>query len=177
MKKYIRFGEIPENEESINFFSNEHEKGVSVFNYGFNIDNLRLASSLACRIGKKGYVVTGDEVGVGNDGEPLLKNVNIVEEYKYNNDDLSDYLYDFMVKSFKNAKGDREKDNYYLGVFYKETKKCNKCGKVVEWFIDCCDEGYTKLPSYDKYCFNGVDFTDPIEGFCCELGIKGRKFY
>ena len=113
MKKYMRFGEIPPNERSVNFYSMslddnasfsfdiEHgdvdiayewvkekdlEKGVSVFELDDNnnpiTDNEELEKDLKHRIEKKFvcYIVTGDKVGIGCDGEPLIRNIKILEK-------------------------------------------------------------------------------------------------
>lgn len=125
MKRYIRYGEIPENEKSINFiklsfdenadftyfFENGMnriealkaackrrinsgkitlddilEPGVSVFNADENgnpiIENEAQRISLETRLkqNKKAYIVTGEEVGKGQDEEPLIINIEIIEK-------------------------------------------------------------------------------------------------
>ena len=98
-KKYIRFGDIPENEVSCiwrDTIKVGEEKGVSVYEavmiegqwrvllpfpikkeVGFDLYNF---------IGgvKNGnipmYLVQGDEVGKGTTNEPLLKNVKIIQK-------------------------------------------------------------------------------------------------
>lgn len=114
IKKYLRFGEIPPNEKSINWwkvsldeqaaFSWAYENygyedairhienpdgvfelGVAVFELDENNepiltnDNLKkLFNSLKGE--RKAYIVSGDEVGRGADDEPLLRNIQIIEE-------------------------------------------------------------------------------------------------
>lgn len=168
MKTYIRFGEIPTNQKSINYFTKNNENGVSVFDGNLSLINLRQIN----RIGTKAYIVTGDEVGIGNDGEPLLSNVKIIEEYKYLNEYLSDYIYNVMMKSFNVYIGERDSTNYFFGRFFKETKICEKCGNVIEWYESCCDEGYTKKDTWLEHVFNGVTFKEPKQGFDCDLGVR-----
>jgi hypothetical protein len=98
-KNYIRFGKIPDNEESGIYHGEEQtgkQEGVSV--YPAIIDekgNVAVGLSLPITAttlhtqqhlleydNRPCYLVTGDCVGVGVDGEPLLKNVKIVEEIK-----------------------------------------------------------------------------------------------
>lgn len=121
MKKYIRLGEIPDCERSLNYLKINYdqqedirwsdkqpfdaaewckkncnswknvdieaifEPGVSVFEMDDNgnpvLNNEALSSSWNVRKEqeKPCYVVTGDVVGIGQDGEPLLKNVKIID--------------------------------------------------------------------------------------------------
>lgn len=126
MKKYLRYGEIPEDERSVNFMKlsfreNEDftydliemkrprlealkdacisrlynkeitlddilEPGVSVFNCDDEgnpiIENKDQAITLEClkKENRPCYIVTGDQVGIGQDGEPLIQNITILSE-------------------------------------------------------------------------------------------------
>lgn len=91
MKTYIRYGELPPDGKSkIHNRVGEiigEEKGVSVFEYieGRGIvvpdnqnardDFLKLSNSYW----KPAYLVSGEEVGIGSDKEPLLANVKILK--------------------------------------------------------------------------------------------------
>ena len=93
---YIRFGEIPENEES-SVFRGEYpygkEKGVSVYPAIINKDgsfaigitlpvtrtSLDTFRALMEYESRNVYVVTGKYVGKGTDNEPLIKNVKILK--------------------------------------------------------------------------------------------------
>ena len=93
---YIRFGKIPEREQSEIYQHNKRigfEKGISVYDacYLRNKWNIVLPSKLSTDTldtykkfrfysKSKVYLVTGEEVGIGNDNEPLLKNVEIIED-------------------------------------------------------------------------------------------------
>lgn len=94
-KQYIRIGEIPSDEKSKIYDRIDNsiigeELGVSVFEYieGRGIivpdnqeardDFLKLMNSWW----KPQYIVNGEEIGVGHDGEPLLKNVKIIKTLK-----------------------------------------------------------------------------------------------
>lgn len=90
-KLYIRYGEIPPNEKSkIHNRAGEiigEEVGVSVFEYiegrGAVIPDTEKARDdyfmLSKMYWKNHYLVTGDEVGIGSDGEPLITNVKIIK--------------------------------------------------------------------------------------------------
>ena len=101
-KHYIRIGDIPPNEVSGIYRSGEkigEEKGVSVFD-AIEIDGkwrivlptplseklvndlCSFEMSLHCKAYStpKILLVTGDEVGIGSDNEPLLKNVKVIQE-------------------------------------------------------------------------------------------------
>lgn len=103
-KRYIRFGEIPENEVSGIYCGGEvkvgEEKGVSVYDaveidgewrvvlpnpllkeVGFDLYNF--ISDTKCMVETERrpmYLVQGDEVGKGTTNEPLLRNVKIIKE-------------------------------------------------------------------------------------------------
>ena len=104
-KYYIRIGEIPQNETSSIYRGDNiigKENGVSVYNC-VEINNkyhivmpiplkegqgstyeIFIQSITQCRFKidkpSKVYLVTGDEVGVGNDNEPILKNIKIIKD-------------------------------------------------------------------------------------------------
>lgn len=78
MKKYFRFGDIPVDGKSYNYLTKTKEKGVSAFELIEGIPflwNLQLIDSFCSRLNSEpiSFFVTGEEVGRGNDGEPLLK--------------------------------------------------------------------------------------------------------
>ena len=79
---YVRFCKVPQDERSYNFMRNIKEEGVSVFKADTNnmpiLENAEQAKSLWARLNRRHYLVTGDVVGYGQDGEPLLQNVKVV---------------------------------------------------------------------------------------------------
>jgi len=89
---YIRFGDIPEGERSYNQTDDCYEDGVSV--YAAEIESVPPGSdapAMFVPVGSKTlqilmlaqrdtYLVTGERVGTGVDGEPLLRDVEIVSE-------------------------------------------------------------------------------------------------
>ena len=103
-KRYIRFGEIPENEVSGIYCGGEvkvgEEKGVSVYDaveidgewrvvlpnpllkeVGFDLYNfISNTKHLVETEHRPMYLVQGDEVGKGTTNEPLLRNVKIIKE-------------------------------------------------------------------------------------------------
>ena len=110
---YIRFGPIPKDERSKVFCHGievGHEIGVSAY-HGVEIDgvwhvvfpnpsNCNTIDTLQAFVGGPGpgspssdvvYVITGDQVGTGCDGEPLLRNIRIIKnitgQFVYNGND------------------------------------------------------------------------------------------
>lgn len=97
---YIRFGDIPANEKS-KIYRGEQEIGsensVSVYPafedkegniiLGLNLPitktSLHTQQHLLEYESRPCYLVTGDYVGKGTDGEPLIKNVRIIKEIKH----------------------------------------------------------------------------------------------
>lgn len=87
-KCFVRFGTLPEDGRSINHADGTAEDGVSVYNGEILPSgearptirtNQELGSLLMGLISRKMYIVEGDEIGVGSDGEPVLKNCRIVK--------------------------------------------------------------------------------------------------
>lgn len=94
-KRYIRFGEIPPDGKSKirNHTDNTiigEELGVSVFEFiegrGIVVPNTPQARDDFLKLTnswwKPQYIVIGEEIGVGSDGEPLLRDVKIVKVLK-----------------------------------------------------------------------------------------------
>jgi hypothetical protein len=89
---YVRFGDIPDDERSWNSTDGCYEDGVSV--YDAEVESVPPESDAAgmfVPVGPKTlqilmlahrntYLVTGDRVGMGVDGEPVLRNVGIIAE-------------------------------------------------------------------------------------------------
>jgi len=87
---YVRFGDIPDGEQSYNSTDDCYEDGVSV--YAAEVASVPAESDAAgmfVPVGSKTlqilllahrdtYLVTGEEVGTGVDGEPLLRDVEII---------------------------------------------------------------------------------------------------
>ncbi len=88
---YIRFGDLPKGGKSRNWASGKYENGVSVYRARYNVNTgtyqtfgaLPGAEIAHLLRGSKILLVTGDKVGTGSDGEPLLANVIIIAELKY----------------------------------------------------------------------------------------------
>ena len=90
-KLYIRYGEIPPDEKSkIHNRAGEiigEEAGVSVFEYiegrGIVVPDNEIARDdffkLSNTFWKNHYLVSGEEVGIGSDGEPLINNIKIIK--------------------------------------------------------------------------------------------------
>lgn len=170
-KIYIRFGEIPENEQSKigngaigeGYKCIGYEIGVSVWDAVLLDDGYHLVAPIngnsatygdfssyafpddcyGCRPDDKIYVVSGDEVGKGSDNEPLLKNVKIIKQLPF------DY---FKYKN--NSKYEIKPSTEFVDVlpvsqYLKESKSCWKysaMNKNKKWFFykhkPVCDNSY-----------------------------------
>jgi hypothetical protein len=86
---YIRFGDIPDGERSHDHTNDRQEAGVSV--YAATVEASADHAGVYHPTGQKlqqvlllahrdTYLVTGEEVGRGEDGEPLLRDVEVVCE-------------------------------------------------------------------------------------------------
>lgn len=107
---YVRFCKIPNDECSYNFMRNRKEKGVSVFRADENgmpiLENAEQAKSLWARLHRRHYLVTGDVVGTGQDGEPLLQNVKVIRRLHLDRSQLENLitatferLFEFKLKT------------------------------------------------------------------------------
>lgn len=102
---YIRFCKVPHDERSYNFMRNEKEIGVSVFKADINnmpiLDNAEQAKSLWARLHRRHYLVTGEVVGTGQDGEPLLQNVKVVRRLQLDRTTLEQLITATFERLFK----------------------------------------------------------------------------
>ncbi|GCF11986.1 hypothetical protein [Dictyobacter arantiisoli] len=89
---YIRYGNVPKGGRSTNYATGRKEQGVSVYaatydlNTGAIVFDGRLsgAGTLAfVSSDRTPHLVTGHYVGDGSDGEPLLRQVQVVAELSY----------------------------------------------------------------------------------------------
>lgn len=104
---YVRFGDIPSNEKSKIYRGEEeigYENGVSVYP-AFELNgNIVLGLTLPITMttlytqqhlleydNRPCYLVSGDYVGKGTDGEPLIRNISIIKR-----------LYNYRIKEFEN---------------------------------------------------------------------------
>lgn len=193
MKKYIRLGEIPADGKSVNFlkltkkqiddfrFASIPEEckecGVSVFASGEDgmpfFENLRQVSSFCCRYGSERiYEVTGEEVGIGQDGEPLLSNVEIIKSRRISAEKARACVLSFMCRNFKNIQpgNDPEIDKFGFFHFYEDDRINIITGERVPYFAACGSE-WVKVPGRDVYTVCGWTFSDPVPGLDVRLGI------
>lgn len=204
MKRYLRFGNIPKNRKSINFFklTNEenedftyalemgdidkafsmipeyaYEDGLSAFELNDGdmpaLTNLQLVSSLLERLDDEVYIVYGEEIKKGNDGEPLVK-VEKTERASIDKSELIDYTLSVLCSNFVNQEYDETK-NYNenrLFSFYKEYKINKKTGEKVDRWERTKGNNWELLPGINEFVFNGWTFSNPIAGFDTNLGIR-----
>lgn len=177
--KYLRFGEIPKNGKSINFFKitndqsdyfsdcirmgyidqayenipeDAYEPGLSVFDMDANglpvLGALRRMISLCARLDDPAYIVNGNQIGEGNDREPLVV-INSAKPVQIEKEKLISLILEEMKKGFKNTVYDPDADFSSNQILFFHT------GQKTE------------------YCFNGWTFTDPVNGFDIRTGRKG----
>jgi len=95
MENYLRFGEIPENERSGIYDGDlgkiSEEIGVSVYNVIKKKGVYNILLPMPIKQGhifdlsgfletRNKYLLNGDEVGIGSNGEPLLINVKVIKK-------------------------------------------------------------------------------------------------
>lgn len=91
-KAYIRYNELPEKGKSVNHATGIEEAGVSCYTAQWDLatgsykrtgTGLDGAAIFYLITGAPVYLIDGEEVGIGSDGEPLLKDVKILCRLKY----------------------------------------------------------------------------------------------
>lgn len=200
MKYYIRFGEIPSNEKSVNFIKlsfdqnsdfthaidhgdtvgaydrvpdDAFEPGVSVFGCRDDffpiLSNLRQIRSMLWRINYQCYVVTGDRVGTGQDGEPLIRNIKIVKKIKIKKDVILDYVLELLLKNFVNSTFDVSYDDNDFNIY--EFAKCErvnkKTGQRISVYGDITGKksDWVLAPVKTEYHWMGWIFSNPTDNF------------
>ena len=164
---FLRLGEIPNNEKSINFLKmtneqndnytymldtygydealtfvpeNAFENGVSCFDFKNDmpvLDSIELLRSFCARITDIGYIIEAEQVGKGWDGEPLVKNVNLIKQWQATESEKAVLVHNILKKMFKNS---------------KDLPDC--CHG-----FDLCD--FTDWKTNKKsYVFNGIEYSD-----------------
>ena len=165
----LAFGSVP---------SDAFENGLSVFEldeYGMPVlTNLQLVSSLLARINKVAYIVTGEEIQKGNDGEPLIKLEKIENSKEFDKNALIDYALSVLQSNFEMQEYNEE-ENYgsnELFHFFAEYKINKKTGEKVSRWTETKGNDWELLPGVDEYVLNGWTFSNPVDGFEVKLGMQ-----
>lgn len=126
---FLRLGIISKDEKSYNFITKKYEEGVSVFGLKGNtpiLENLQQIDSFSGRYTLPSFIVSGDVVGTGFDGEPILKNVKYIKKIIPNFKSITEkYLNKFYQKA---EVADYEAKEIYEtseGLFYNNKKYTN----------------------------------------------------
>lgn len=200
MKKYIRFGEIPSNEKSVNFIKlsfiqndnftcaldhgdtagaydcipdDAFEPGVSVFDCRDDflpiLSNLRQIRSMLGRIDHTCYVVTGDQVGTGQDSEPLIRCVKIVKKIEIEKKAILDYVLEILLKHFENSTFDESLivDDLNIYEFAKTERVNKKTGQRISVYDDITGKksDWVLAPVKTEYHWMGWVFSNPVNNF------------
>lgn len=91
---FIRFGNLPKGGKSKNYLTGEFERGVSVYDATWNmvtgayersggLDGAMINYMIK---GAPVYLVTGERVGTGSDGEPIIRNASVLKRLRYDPD-------------------------------------------------------------------------------------------
>lgn len=133
--------------EALKLDDSVFEAGVSAFEIDGNGDivltNVMLLNAICKRISNNNedtYIIEGDKVGIGNDGEALVGNITSVQRYDVDKEHMSDYIFETMKENFKHMEGERKREKFFFGNFWVDTLHNQLC----------------------KWSFNGVDFFEPI---------------
>lgn len=171
MKEYLRLGELPENEKSWNFFKEEYENGVSVFNLVDNkpvLENMQLIDSFSGRFDKDAFIVTGEEIGVGEDGEPLLVNVKIIKKVDIDFKAITLEVLKNKFESVVETSGSGKEIHSFWVTLIQE----KKTGKTEQYWGEKYDKRkFVVLPSKWVHTYDRFEFSNPVDGFNEGTGI------
>jgi len=146
-KVYLRAGFLPENGKSFNYLTKESENGVSVFDLenGLPILNtLQLVDDFSGRYGKPYFFVTGEEIGKGFDGEPVLNNVEIISLADL---DVTSITLNVLDNCFETKTGElKENEN-----------------EIHRFFLNGLEVSY-----------KGFTYSNPKKDFNTEMGKRGK---
>lgn len=155
------------------------EDGLSVFEIDENgmpkLNNLQLVSSMLARLDSKVCEVSGKQVGTGNDGEPLIAVEKVEKKRRISKEKLINHAISTLCKNFKNAEfvGNLGDSDCQLHSFYVEEKINIKTGeKVSIWDSAASGDEWVKIPPHTEYTACGWTFSNPIDEFDVDLGIK-----
>lgn len=92
---YIRFGNMPKGGRSKNYVTGQMENGLSVYAATYDLEtgaiildgSIANPGTLFFMVGDRPvYLVTGEEIGEGSDGEPLLENAKKLATLRYDSE-------------------------------------------------------------------------------------------
>lgn len=140
------------------------ESGVSCFLADSEnlpiLENVKQANSLAIRIGASAYMVSGEIVGTGEDGEPLV-DVSSAEKIEISKETLIGVILSFLKKSYAKC---APAPTYSLQISKSERNlEIDKLGNVKEYYT-FLDKGYKHLRTERSVTFAGCKFSEPITG-------------
>lgn len=210
--KFIRFGEVPKTERSVNFlkltfdeqsdFSCDvdilgyteacerlpdyvFECGVSVFQVDTDglpkMHSLQQLNSMLSRLGAPVYLVQGEQVGWGNDDEPLIRNIKIIKRYNIPDDVYLKKVLKILYKNFTQVRKRPQPytynraTGYRIYAFAKDVYRNKQTGQV-----DILKVRTKHNPDWEYigqrfvYAFLDWEFESPKPGFSVIEGIKGR---
>ena len=145
----LEIGEIEQAFEMVPEYA--YEAGLSVFDVSDNgmpyLPNMQLITSLLGRLDDTAYIVSGQEIERGNDGEPLIVFDKIECEKNIDKKEMMDYVISILKSKFDYFEYNEEENYNSNQVFY-----FNANGG--EW------------------CLNGWTFKKPKNGFDATIGAK-----
>ena len=145
----LEIGEIEKAYEIVPKYA--YESGLSVFDVNDDgmpeLPNMQLITSLLGRLDHTAYIVSGQEIGRGSDGEPVIIFDKIESKKNIDKKEILDYVISLLKANFDNYEYNEEENYNSNQIFY-----FNVNGR--EW------------------CINGWTFRNPKNGFDATIGAK-----
>lgn len=133
------------------------ESGLSVFEIDENglpkLSNLQLVSSMLARLDAPIYEISGEQVGTGNDGEPLVEVEKVEKKRRVSMEKLINHAISTLCRNFKNAEfsGNADASDCFLHSFYVEQKINVKTGEKVSIWEETSGNEWVKMPPHREY--------------------------
>ena len=115
------------------------ESGISCFEMSGGLpvlSNIKLYIALAIRLDDPIYILEGDQIGKGQDQEPIISNIRKSEEIAIDKDILINHIISTLKEAFKSCEG---------------SLNISKCDSILKFD--------------NEYMYCGLTFTGPKEGF------------
>lgn len=149
------------------------EPGLSVFKMGKDglpvLETLDQVQSLLIRLNDPAFEVSGNEVGMGQDGEPLLDSVQIVKRRRFSQEKMIDHVLRVMISNFGHCEKipDEAGKDLSLHSFCRDEKVNIVTGEKKASYLCPFDSAeWVQLQPFTEWTFCGWTFADPLNGFC-----------
>ena len=149
------------------------EPGLSLFKMGKDglpvLNTLDQVQSLLIRLNDPAFEVSGNEIGTGQDREPLIDSLQIIKRRRFSQEKIINHVLRVMILNFGHCEKlpDEAGKDLSLHSFYRDEKINIVTGEKKASYLCPFDSAeWVQLQPFNEWTFWGLRFTDPISGFC-----------